>query len=87
MEKIYNWIAKTRDSLKTWSGWLDLAAAALGGLLAMDPTAAMLVAEIIPDPFRPFYTLAVVLVFFVLPKFVRKKDAANADQIAEYNAR
>lgn len=79
MEKVSAWIAATRESLKTWSGWLDLAAAALGGLLALDPTAALVVTEILPEAVRPFYTIAVVLVFFILPKFVRKKDAEAAN--------
>jgi len=79
MEKIKLWLAKTRASLTTWSGWLDLAAAALGGLLALDPTAALVVTEILPEAVRPFYTIAVVAVFFVLPKIVRKRDAANVE--------
>lgn len=77
MIKLREWLAKTRDSLKTWSGWLDLAAAALGGLLALDPTAALVVRDILPEAAQPLYTVAVVLVFFILPKLVRKKDAAN----------
>ena len=74
-EKLRAWLAKARASLTTWSGWLDLAAAALGGLLAVDPTAALVVTDLLPEAARPFYTIAVVLVFFVLPKFVRKQDA------------
>ena len=38
----------------------------------------LVMAELMPDALRPFYTLTVVLVFFVLPKLVRKKDAVNA---------
>lgn len=82
MEKIKLWLAKTRASLTTWSGWLDLAAAALGGLLALDPTAALVVTEILPEAVRPFYTIAVVAVFFVLPKLVRKRDAEAATNAA-----
>lgn len=77
MMKIREWLAKARDSLKTWSGWLDVAAAALGGLLSLDPTAALVIRDVLPADVQPFYTLAVVAVFFILPKLVRKKDAAN----------
>lgn len=77
-DKLREWLAHARNSLTTWSGWLDLAAAALGGLLALDPTAALVVTDLLPEAARPFYTVAVVLVFFVLPKFVRKQDAKVA---------
>ena len=79
MNNIQEWLTKTKASLTTWSGWLDVAAAALGGLLALDPTAALIVRDVLPEAVQPFYTIAVVLVFFILPKLVRKKDAEAAD--------
>jgi len=66
MNNIQEWLTKTKASLTTWSGWLDVAAAALGGLLALDPTAALIVRDVLPEAVQPFYTIAVVLVFFIL---------------------
>lgn len=63
----------------TWSGKLALVAASIAGILAADPSVAIVATELIPDgPPRIVAIIALVSVAYLLPLKAVKKDATDA---------
>lgn len=72
LEEIRAWAA-------TWSGKLALVAASIAGILAADPSVAIVATELIPDgPLRVVAIIALVSVTYLLPLKAVKKDATDA---------
>lgn len=72
-------LTELRDFLSETSGKLAAAASAVAGALAFvstDPSVALLVSEVLPDPVRFLFILSLVVVTYILPHWAKKKDDA-----------
>lgn len=79
-EKLRVQLTELRQWLTSWSGYLAAAAATLAGVLAADPSAALLASELIPEGWpRALFVTAIVSATYVLPMLAKKKDAADAE--------
>lgn len=71
-------IDDARTWAASWSGRLALIAASLTGVLAADPTVAIVATELIPDgPVRVGAIIALISITYLLPLFATKKDAKD----------
>lgn len=73
-------LVELREWLTSWSGYLAAAAAALAGVLAADPSAALFASNLVPEGWpRTAFVIAVVSATYLLPKAAAKKDAAKTE--------
>jgi hypothetical protein len=73
-------LAELRTWLTSWSGYLAAGAAAIAGVLAADPSAALFASELVPEGWpRVAFVIAVVSLTYLLPLKAAKKDAASAE--------
>ena len=73
-------IEEARQWAASWSGKLALIAASLAGVLATDPSVAIVATDLLPaGPIRVVAIIALVAVTYLLPLKAAKKDATNGE--------
>lgn len=73
-------LTELQDFLSETSGKLAAAASAVAGAMAFvstDPSVALLVSEVLPDPLRYIFIISLVVVTYILPHWAKKKDEAS----------
>lgn len=73
-------LTELRDFLDETSGKLAAAASAVAGTMAFvstDPSVALLLSEVLPEPVRFLFIAVLVVVTYILPHWAKKKDEAS----------
>jgi len=80
IDQIKATLEELRAFLGETSGKLAAAASAVAGILAYvstDPSVAVIMATILPDPLRTLFIIALVVITYVLPHWAKKKDTPD----------